>query len=76
MVFGGAGLWVWVGMGWLVLVYVGVECKELIGVVKGSEKFLLGFFDALCVEFKVFPWVGVGDDVPSDGVWAHFFDEL
>src|ERR1700761_2653891 len=52
-------------------VYIGIERKELIGIIKRAEKFTLYFPDPVKIEFHAFPGGSVGDQVPAGGVGAE-----
>ena len=55
-------------------IHVCIECKELVGIVQGTEEFALHFPNTIRVEFQVVPGRRVGDEIPACGIGAVLFD--
>src|SRR4030095_5544396 len=44
-------------------IYVCIQCKKCIRIIKRREKFSLSFFNSLLVEFKIVPRLRIGKHV-------------
>src|SRR3989337_2551527 len=57
-------------------IYIRIQSKKLIRIIKSTKKFTLYFFDTFTIKFQIIPGRSIGDEIPACSISSVCFNGL